>query len=309
MAARTPLTHFLTPRYWPTWLGLAVLRVLCLLPLPVIAMLGQGLGEIFYWISPARRRIAYKNIRVCFPEKTANECRKITRRNFHYTGQAMLSTPKNWWMSKRRFNQSIEIINRHYYDEALAAGRNIILLSPHFVSIEVAGLRLAQERMMYSMYQYAKNALVDEIVIRGRTRFGGDVIERKAPLRTLIKAIKSGAPFLYLPDQDAGRKGIFVPFFHELASTMPMLAKFVAVGDAVVIPVGTRTKPWGQGYTITFLPALENYPSGDDVQDTTRMNQAVEELIRPHPEQYFWVHKRFKTRPPAEVERGTKFYE
>ncbi len=309
MAARRPLTDFLGPRYWPTWVGLGLLRLICLLPLPVIAIIGQGLGEIFYWITPSRRRIAFKNVSVCFPEKTAKECWWITRRNFHYTGQAIFSTPKNWWMSKKSFNNSIELIGREHYDNALAQGRNIILLSPHFVSIEVAGLRLAQERTMYTMYQYAKNALVDEIVIRGRTRFGGDVIERKAPLRTLIRAIKSGDPFVYLPDQDAGRKGIFVPFFHELASTVPMLAKFAAVGDAVVIPVGIRTKAWGQGYAVTVLPALENYPSGDDVVDTTRMNQAVEELIRPYPEQYFWVHKRFKTRPPAEIDLGTKFYE
>lgn len=309
MATRRNLTEFLGPRYWLTWVGLGLLRLICLLPLPVIAMIGQGFGEVFYWVTPSRRRIAFKNISVCFPEKTAKECWQITRRNFHYTGQAIFSTPKNWWMSKKNFNKAVEIIGREHYDKAIAEGRNIILLSPHFVSIEVAGLRLAQERMMYSMYQYAKNALVDEIVIRGRTRFGGDVIERKAPLRTLIRAIKSGDPFVYLPDQDAGRKGIFVPFFHELASTVPMLAKFAAVGNAVVIPVGTRTKPWGQGYSITLLPPLENFPSGDDVADTTRMNQAVEELIRPFPEQYFWVHKRFKTRPPAELELGTKFYE
>ncbi len=309
MPAKRPLTQFLGPRYWPTWIGLGILRVICFLPLPVIAVLGQGLGELFYWISPSRRRIAFKNISVCFPEKSERERRWITRRNFHYTGQAIFSTPKNWWMSKRSFNKAVELIGREHYDKALADGRNIIFLSPHFVSIEIAGLRLVQERTVYSMYQYAKNALVDEIVIRGRTRFGGDVIERKAPLRTLIRAIKSGDPFLYLPDQDAGRKGIFVPFFHELASTVPMLAKFAEVGDAVVIPVGTRTKPWGRGYAVTILPPLENFPSGDDVADTTRMNQAVEELIRPHPEQYFWVHKRFKTRPPEEAELGTKFYE
>ena len=309
MQTRQPLTNFLGPRYWPTWVGLGLLRLVCLLPLPVIAVIGQFFGELFYWLTPSRRRIAFKNISVCFPEKSERERWQITRRNFHYTGQAIFSTPKNWWMSKRSFNKSIEFFGREHYDAAIQAERNIILLSPHFVSIEVAGLRLAQERMMYSMYQYAKNALVDEIVIRGRTRFGGDLIERKAPLRTLIRAIRSGSPFVYLPDQDAGRKGIFVPFFHELASTIPMLPKFAGVGNALVIPVGIRTKPWGKGYAVTFLPALENYPSGDEYADTQRMNQAVEELIRPHPEQYFWVHKRFKTRPPNSAESDTKFYE
>ena len=308
MQTRTPLTQFLGPRYWPTWVGLGLLRLLCLLPMPVLGTLGQGLGELFYWLSASRRRIAFKNISVCFPEKSEQECHRITRRNFHLTGQAMLLTPKNWWMSKAAFNRSIEISGREHYDMALAQGRNIILLSPHFVSIEVAGLRLVQERTIYTMYQYAKNALIDEIVIRGRTRFGGDVIERKAPLRTLIRAIRSGDPFVYLPDQDAGRKGIFVPFFHEMASTVPMLGKFAEVGDAVVIPVGIRTKSWGRGYAVTILPPLEDYPSRDEVRDTRRMNEAIETLIRPHPEQYFWVHKRFKTRPTEEVETGRKFY-
>lgn len=306
---KTPLTNFLAPKYWPTWLGLLVLRAFSLLPLPVLAVIGQTIGLIFYVLGASRRRIAFKNIRVSFPEKSERECRQINRRHFMLIGQSVFATPMHWWASKRRFNKLITIYGREHYDAALASGNNIIILAPHFISLDVAGLRLAQERPMLTMYQYAKNGLIDEVVKRRRLRFGGELVERKAPLRQLIRAIRKGNPFYYLPDQDAGRKGIFVPFFHTEASTFPMLGKFAEMTNALVVPCRTRIKPWGMGYEVTLGKPLENFPTGDDVADTTRMNHEVAELIRPHPEQYFWVHKRFKTRPPEEAAQGLKFYQ
>ncbi|GHA20100.1 lipid A biosynthesis lauroyltransferase [Arenicella chitinivorans] len=299
----------MAPKYWPTWLGLLVLRGFSVLPLPILAVLGQTIGLLFYALGASRRRIAFKNIRVSFPEKSVCECRQINRRHFMLIGQSVFATPMHWWASKRRFNKLITVYGRAHYDAALASGNNIIILAPHFISLDVAGLRLAQERPMLTMYQYAKNGLIDEVVKRRRLRFGGELVERKAPLRQLIRAIRKGNPFYYLPDQDAGRKGIFVPFFHTQASTYPMLGKFAEMTNALVIPCRTRIKPWGMGYEVTLGKPLENFPSGDEVSDTARMNNEVAELIRPHPEQYFWVHKRFKTRPPEEAAKGIKFYQ
>ncbi len=284
------------------------MRAFSFLPLPLIALLGQSLGLMFYCLIASRRRIAFKNIRVCFPELSDAECRRINRHHFRLLGQSLFTTPMHWWISKARFNRLVSIQGRDHYDQALASGRNIIILAPHFISLDVAGFRLAQERPMLTMYQYAKNGLVDEIVKRGRLRYGGELVERKASMRSLVRAIRKGHPFYYLPDQDAGRKGVFVPFFYEQAATYSMLGKFAELTDALVVPCRTKIKPWGKGYEVTLCEPLESFPSCDERQDTARMNEEVAKLIRPHPEQYFWVHKRFKTRPPQEQASGVKFY-
>ena len=285
------------------------MRAIAVLPLPIIALLGQSLGFIFYWIIGSRRRIGFTNIRACFPELDANECRRINRRHFCLVGQSLFTTPMHWWISEARFNRMVSVQGREHYDKALASGRNIIILAPHFISLDVAGYILAQERPLLTMYQYAKNGLIDEVVKRGRLRYGGELVERKAPMRNLIRAIRKGHPFYYLPDQDAGRKGVFVPFFHKQASTYSVLGKFAEMTDAVVVPCRTRIKSWGRGYEITLCQTLDDFPIGDELKDTARMNVEVAKLIRPHPEQYFWVHKRFKTRPPEEQDAGLKFYQ
>lgn len=300
-----PVTQFLHPKYWPTWLALGVVRLITFLPLPVLAGLGSGLGALAYRLGKSRRNIALKNIQACFPEFSKERCEEINRQHFALVGQSVFTTPANMWIDAERFRKRVHIVERASYDKALAEGRNIILLAPHFVGLDAGGYAVSQDRPAITMYQYAKNPLMDEIVKRGRARYGGTLIERKAPLRQVIKAIKKGDPFYYLPDQDAGRKGIFVPFFHTLASTIPALGKFAKLTNAVVIPVRTSVLPKGQGYEVRFGEPLEDYPSGDDTIDTTRMNQAIEAMVREAPEQYFWVHKRFKTRPENETE---KFY-
>ena len=301
---KRPYSQFVGPRYWPTWLGLGILRALSFLPLPLIALLGSGVGFLFYILGRSRRRIAFKNVKSCFPELSDSDCHRISRAHFLYAGQVVFSSSMNWWVSKTRFNRWVTVTNREFYDQALESGQNIILLTPHFLALEVSGIYLSQERAMATMYQYSKNTLIDEVVKRGRLRFGGELVERKEPLRKLLKLIRKGHPFIYLPDQDAGRKGVFVPFFHEQASTIPMLGKFVSMTNATVIPCYTRIKPWGRGYEVVFKAPMENFPVGDDIADTTHMNNIIEQMVRENPEQYFWAHKRFKTRPAGEA----KFY-
>lgn len=300
-----PVTDFLSPKYWPTWLALGIVRLITFLPLPVLAIMGEGLGAAAYYLGRSRRDIALKNIRTCFPEWSLSECKRVNRAHFGLVGQSVFTVPANMWIGANRFRKRVEITERTHYDRALSEGRNIILLAPHFVALDVGGFAVSQERPAITMYQYAKNALMDEIVKRGRGRYDGTLIERKAPLRQVIKAIRKGDPFYYLPDQDAGRKGVFVPFFNTLASTVPALGKFAKLSNAVVIPIQTRIKPKGQGYEVRFGKPLEDYPSGDDLVDTATMNKAIENMVREMPEQYFWVHKRFKTRPP---EMSTPFY-
>ena len=153
---------------------------------------------------------------------------------------------------------------------------------------------------MISMYQHTKNKLVDRYVKLGRGRFDGILVERKEPLRNLIRLIRKGYPFYYLPDQDARDKGVFAPFFGVQASTIPVLGKFASMSNAVVIPCSTRILESGKGFEVNLGSPIENFPSGDDVEDTTIMNHAIEVMVEAMPEQYFWVHKRFKTRPEGE---------
>lgn len=288
------------PRYWPTWLGIGGIRALNSLPLPVLLALGTGVGDIVYRTYTTRRRIALTNLKLCFPGWSPDKRAQVARQNFRLIGQSALTAGMNWWGSEDQLAQRITTQDRHYYDVALQDRRNVILLAPHFVALEIGGLYLSRERMLVSMYQRTKNPVIDGIVRRGRSRFGARLVERKADLRTLVREIRSGKPFYYLPDQDAGRKGLFVPFFGVPTSTFPSLSRFARLSNAAVIPCFTRQLPRSAAWEITFEPPLKDFPSDDEVRDTTVMNQTIEAAVRRMPEQYFWVHKRFKTRPPGD---------
>jgi len=299
--------RFSHPKYWLTWFGLGILRLLVILPLPVLALIGYLLGSLFYALHASRRAIAYKNIRTCFPELSDAECRKINWHQFCLLGQSTITVCMNWWISPARFNRLVTVHGREHYDKAIANGEKIILLSPHFMSLEVSGLALQSERPMVGMYQYMKNPLINTLALRGRSRFsaeGGIMFERKGPLRSLLRILMKGYPLAYSPDQDAMRKGVFVPFFHTQASTTPALSKFIQVTHGTVIPCRNYIRPWGQGYDVYLGSPVENVATGDEIADTTVMNKAVEAMVSDAPAQYLWVHKRFKTRPEGEP----KFY-
>lgn len=285
---------------------MGLLRFLSFLPLPLLAVTGYGLGLTFYALQFGRRRIAFKNISACFPEYTPAQCRKINRQQYCLLGQSVMTACMNWWISPQRFDRLVTIYDREAYDQALADGKRIILLSPHFISMEVSGLALQRERPMVGMYQYMKNPLLNNLALNGRQRFcpDGIMFERKGPLRRLLRILMKGYPFSYSPDQDAMRKGVFVPFFHPLASTTPALAKFIQTTGSIVIPCRNRMLPWGRGYEVYLGNPIEGLASGDELADTAAMNRAIEAMVRESPEQYLWVHKRFKTRPPGE----DKFY-
>lgn len=305
-AFSTILAEHAHPRYWLAWVGLALLRVLSMLPLFVLAVIGYTMGTLFFLLYASRRTIAYNNIRACFPEWSERQCQKINWYQFCLLGQSIITVCMNWWISPARFDRLVTIHNREYYDKALANGERVILLSPHFMSLEVSGLALQRERPMVGMYQYMKNPLINQLALRGRSRYcpDGIMFERKGPLRSLLRILMKGYPFAYSPDQDAMRKGVFVPFFNTLASTTPALSKFIQVTNATVIPCRNRMLPWGRGFEVYLGEPIEGLATGDEIVDTTAMNQAIEAMVREAPEQYLWVHKRFKTRPEGEP----KFY-
>lgn len=241
-----------------------------------------------------------RNLSACFPLWSDKKIKSTTKQCFRLIGQSLFFAGIGWWASKKRLKRLIHVVEREHYDQALAAGKNIILLAPHFCALEFGGFALSQERPMITMYQHTKNRLVDKFVKQGRSRFDGVLVERKEPLRNLIKLIRKGYPFYYLPDQDARDKGVFAPFFGVQASTIPFLGKFSSMSNAVVIPISTKIRPNGKGFEVRLGKPLEAFPSGNDIVDTTVMNQVIEEMVMTMPEQYFWVHKRFKTRPQDE---------
>jgi len=291
-------SRLMHPRYWPAWLAAGVLRLLSLLPLSVLWVSGAVIGQIVSGLPSRGRRSADVNLALCFPDYTPPARRRLRRAMFRTLTQAALSIGISLWGSRRRLQRLVHFRGREHFDRALAAGRRVILLAPHFVILEIAGLRLSQDRPMISMYKSPKNPVFDWIFRRARSRFGGVMIERNSELRPLVRLLREGRPFYYLPDQDPGKASfVFAPFFGIPAATITAPSRIARLADAVVIPCYTRLLPWGRGYEVVMKPPLPDYPSADAAGDATRLNAAIEEAVRALPEQYLWTYKRFKTRP------------
>jgi KDO2-lipid IV(A) lauroyltransferase len=237
----------------------------------------------------------------CFPELPARAHRRLTRQHFRGVGRALFDAGLAWWAPAWRLRRLVRVHGRAHFERALKEKRNVILLAPHFLGLDVGGMRVCMDVPVVSVFRHPDSKLMSMIVERGRTRMGARLVEHNKPFTTLVRAVKSGQPLYYLPDQDAGRKhSVFAPFFGIPAATFKVLGRLAQMTDAVVIPCVSVQRPWGRGYEVTFFPPLENYPTGDELKDTTRMNAEIEKAVRQWPSQYFWVHKRFKTRPEGE---------
>jgi KDO2-lipid IV(A) lauroyltransferase len=301
MADDYRLRDFLGPRYWPSWLGLAVLRLLAFLPLPVVAATGALLGELLYWVMGDRRHITRTNIHACFSELTPSQRRRLARAHFRAFAQATFAVPIAWWGSRTRLQRLVRWQGDEPLRAALAEGRPVILLVAHFVGIELGGMALSTRYPLVDMYKRPRNLLFDYLIRRCRIRFGGRLVERREGIKPVIRAMRDGIAFFYLSDQDQGRSGaVFVPFFGIPTATLTGLARLATATRAQVIPCFTRQLPWGQGYELIFQPPLEHFPTEDATADTARMNAIIEDAVRAMPEQYFWSHRRFKTRPEGE---------
>ncbi len=295
------------PRYWPSWFWMGVLHLLGWLPFPVTYALSALLGELFFLIVPARRHVTLVNLRLCIPELSERERRRIARRHFRLLVCSLLSIGTIWWSKESRLRRIVRVKGIEHLDRAQADGHGVILLAPHFAAMDAGGMRLSMDRKMSSMYQTNPNPVFDKFILRARSRFDGELIDHKAPLTRLIRSIRRGHPFYYLPDQNAGhRYGMFVPFFGVQASTFHTLGKLAQAGRSVVIPCSNRIIPWKGIETVLSAP-MENFPQGDDYQDTLRMNQEIEKMILGGLEaDYLWSHKRFKHQPEGAPDLYTR---
>ena len=284
-------------------LAVALFWLLHWLPLPLLARLGQGVGELLYRVARARRHIVLVNLRLCFPELSEAARRRLARAHFHVAGRSLLERGLLWWASAERLRRLVRVEGDAHLTTLLAQGRPVILLAPHFVGLDMGGTRMTLDVDMVSIYARQKNRVFDRWLYHGRSRFGDQrLLSRQDGVRGTVKAMKAGRAFYYLPDMDYGRKdAIFVPFFGVPAATITGLARLARLAGAAVVPCVTRMLPGGQGYRVEVGEAWADFPGDDVVADTQRMNAWIESVVRTMPEQYYWVHRRFKTRPPGEA--------
>jgi len=283
-----------------TRVGLGLIWLLHWLPLSLLAPLGRAAGLLLYLLAGERRRVVLTNFRLCFPELSEGERIRRARNHFAAFTRSLLEHGILWWGSRERVLDMVRIEGIEHW--RAVSDRPVIWLSPHFVGLDMGGIRLTAEYPLVSVYSKQKNPVFDAVLLHGRTRLGPtELYSRQDGIRPVAKAIKKGLPFYYLPDMDFGeRDSIFVPFFGVPAATISGLSRIAALTGAVVVPAVTTQLPGGKGYVLRFHPAWDNFPSGDLAADTRRMNAFIEDRVREMPEQYYWLHKRFKTRPPGE---------
>jgi KDO2-lipid IV(A) lauroyltransferase len=280
-----------------TRLVFAFMWLVHLLPLGVQARIGALIGAILFWLIPERRKVTRINLEKCFPQKTAGERERLARAHFRAFCRAFIELGMLWWSPRER----IEALVRIEGLENLKANTRTILFAPHFVGFEATLARLGLDFPVAMMYSRQKDPVFEAQLLRGRTRFGSKMFPRQAGIKTGIQVIESGALYYYLPDLDFGpKRSVFVPFFGVPAATVTGLAYIARTTGAAVVPCVTRMLPGGDGYLARLYPAWSDFPSGDDHADARRMMAFVEERVLEMPEQYFWLHKRFKTRPEGQ---------
>ena len=269
------------------------------LPLPVLGRIGKAVGSLMYIAIPKRRRIALINLRLCMPELSEAERVAIAKRHFQSYSRSIFERSLLWWAPIPRLRKLIHVEGA--VPQAAMEDGPTIMLCPHFVCLDVAGVA-TRVIPLCSMYSPQKNKAFDALLRYGRERFGPvRLVTREQGIKPILRALRDGLPYFMLPDMDFGEKDAeFVPFFGIQAATLTALGRIAAATGAKVIPVVATLLPDYRGYKVVFYPPFADFPGDDMVAATRRMNAFIEERVREHPAEYFWTHKRFKTRPPGE---------
>ncbi len=294
--------QFLSPRHIGSWLVVVLLWLVTLMPRTAVNFLAGRIRDIALSINDKRRNIALKNLELCFPYLSTQERERWVRNHFRMAAQSLLDYGLLWWGSKRRLRRMIRVRGMEHIDKALARNKGIIIFAPHALGLDYGALAMSMRFPGISIFNRKKNALADWLNFRGRTRFGATLYQRDHGLRPIIRQIKAGRFFYYLPDEDLGTgNSEFVPLFGVPKATLPTMGRLARLSQALVIPAFSYYVPEEGCYEVTLLPAIEGYPSGDPNADALKMNQVMEQLVRLRPEQYMWTMKMFRTRPPGEA--------
>ena len=286
--------RLLAPRYWPTWAGLGLLRLLALLPYPVVIALGGLLGRLMRLVALRFVRTARRNLELCFPELDAQARARLLDRHFASLGIALLEVPLAWWSSPERIARLAHVEGREHLEAARARGGGVILLTAHFTPMEMAGRVIASVAPVGFLYRPTSNEVLAYALGRFRTAHGGHPIPRD-DIRAFIGALRNKECVWYAPDQSYRKKGAqMVRLFGIPAATNTLTSRLARTTGAPVLPYFLRRLPGTQGYRAVIHPPLEDFPSDDAVADTERLNHLIEAQVRLVPEQYLWIHRRFK---------------
>ena len=306
MPPELSLAPFWAPRYWPTWLLLGAMHAIARLPPRWQLRVGRRLGWLLRQLKRRQHAVARRNFELCFPELDAAARQALLERHFEAVGMSFVEMGVGWFTPIERLLGRVEIVGREHLDAALGKGKGALLFAAHFTTLEVGVAVLeALAADCSCMYRPQRNAMMDLMIRRGRSRFAKEQIPRDN-VRALLRNLRDNYAVVYLPDQTSlGKQSELLPFFGEPAVTNTATSKLAAISGAAVLPYFFRRLPNGQ-YRVDIGAPLDGFPSDDAAADTTRLFGLLESYIRVAPEQYLWLYKKFKGRPPpyADVYNG-----
>lgn len=279
-------------------LGLRLWRGVSCLPTAVVAGIAYAVGWLLF---PLGGRVTMINLRLCFPSMSEPERRKLGRRHFMRLARSVLEMGILWWAPARRVMGLVRVEGREHLDRI--KGQPVIILTPHFVGLNMGSAKFADVWPgSMAFYSKQKNPLFDQLLLQGRLRFGTpELFAKQDGLRPVVRRIRDGVPLVFLPDMDFGRTdSVFVPFFGTDCATVTTLSRLAQLTKAKIVPCITRQLSASEGYEMRLYPAWDNFPSGNMEADARRMNEFIEQRVLEMPDQYYWVHKRFGTRPLGE---------
>jgi Kdo2-lipid IVA lauroyltransferase/acyltransferase len=295
-------TRLSDPRLYPSWIGVGLFWLVGQLPWRFLQAIGRGVGRLAWRLAKKRRHIAETNIRLCFPELTPREQEKLAHRCVISTGEAILEMAGSYNNHRIDLNKNLTVVGMEHIQECQARGQGVLLLGMHFNTLDTCSRMLATLVDIHAVYRPNDNPVIDRLIDRGRRHYVRSTVDR-TDIRQMLRLLRSGEIVWYAPDQDYGTAhAVFVPFFGIPAATITATSRIAKMGKAAVIPCAHYRLPGGR-YQIEFGPPLEGFPSGDEEADTARINRTIEHYVRKRPEQYLWVHKRFKHQPAGQPKR------
>lgn len=297
----TTLFPLFKPRYWPLWGGIGLLWCLTRLPYRLQLTTGRQLGRILYYFARRRRHIALVNLTLCFPEVDPTQRQTLLYKHFESLGMGLLEMLSAWWQSSAFFQSLWCVEGLEHLHTALAQGKGVILLSAHFNALEMGGRFAVGQTALCAVYRPHENPVIEYFFKRSREKYAEKTIPRDN-VREIVRYLKLHKTLWLAMDQNYGHKhSVFANFFGIPAATNTVLSRLAALSNTEIVPFFTlRQHHYHGGYKIIFCPPLQNFPSGNAHHDANQINQLIEMYVRQAPEQYFWVHRRFKDRPPGE---------
>ena len=294
-------SRLLHPRHWPSWVAVGLLRLISALPFAAKIIAGTILGEVAYYLARHRRNVVETNVSLCFPELTGAKKRKLVKSTLRQNGIGFFEIAWAWWVKPESLDEKFDIDGFEHLHAAQEGGSGVLLIGAHFTHLDLAGLMINRVADIDAIYRRNNNPVFEYVITKGRQKAFRNVLER-SDMRKVVKKLREGRVVWYSPDQDHGRRhSVFAPFFGVAATTVTAGTRLLKLGKARPVFLYHYRDTETNRYRIVFRPAPESLPTGDDAMDARLINQMIEQGIRQQPDQYMWVHRRFKTRPDGEL--------